>query len=341
MNNNNLQKRSVKFLGSGKYLPKKVMTGEELDRKLWLDPGTTERISGVRQRHYAGEEETNSKMAAYAIMAALENAHLRYDNLDAIINASGTTEQSIPCTGALIQKALGKPDSGTPCFDVNSTCLSFVTGLDVASSLLSVGRFKTIAIVSSEVASVGLNWKETEACSLFGDGAVAFIIQRPEPNETSSTLFGAHMETYSSGSEYCSLKGGGTKLHPRKIKYDESIEDQFLFHMEGRKVFKTAFEKIDSFISNLLAGTNVKLQDFKLIVPHQASASGMALMKRRLGIAEDRWLDILADHGNMIAASIPLGLHYSIQDKRIERGDKVMLVGTSAGLSIGGLAFEY
>src|SRR5207245_1407951 len=119
------------------------------------------------------------------------------------------------------------------CFDINSTCLSFMTALDVAASLLESRRYNRIAIVSSEIASVGLNSRQQEAYSLFGDGAAAAIVERT-PTEETSAILGARMETYSEDSALCRIEGGGTKLHPRKFGPDEFPMEKFLFHMEGR-----------------------------------------------------------------------------------------------------------
>jgi 3-oxoacyl-[acyl-carrier-protein] synthase-3 len=330
-----------KIRGSGKYLPQTVVTGGELDERLGLKPGTTESISGVKQRHFVSAEESNSSMGAEAIRAALQASGLQYSDLDAIVCASGTREQSLPCTAALIQKALMGEDSGTPCFDIDSTCLSFLVGLDLVSALLTVERYRRVALVSSEIASAGLDWSHLESASLFGDGAVAFILEASEGGETTSQMLSTHMETYSSGIDYCRVAGGGTRLHPRKIEYESGQHEKlFLFQMDGRKVFKMAAEMIGKFTDKMLAPIQMRLGDFNLVVPHQASLSGMELMRRRLSIKNERWMSIIEKHGNMISASIPLGLHYALEEGRVKRGDRVLLIGTSAGLSIGGVALE-
>jgi 3-oxoacyl-[acyl-carrier-protein] synthase-3 len=331
--------RRAKILGTGSYLPRRVVPSTELDLKLGLKPGTVENTSGVKNRRYVDDDETTSRMGALAAMAALENAHVKYDEIDAIISTSGTYEQPIPCNAALIQKALGKEDSGIACFDLNSTCLSFAVGMDMLSYMIDAGRYRKVLLVSSEIASVGLNWKQLEACSLFGDGAVAVVLGRTPDNEGSKVLSG-HQATYSAGSDFCEITGGGTRVHPRN--HNVAGEDErFLFKMDGRKVYKMVTQVIPEFLDRLLKPIDMGLNDFKMIIPHQASTSAMELMRRRLKIAEENWMSIIAEHGNMIAASIPLALHKAIEEKRIERGDKVLMIGTSAGFTIGGLAFEY
>lgn len=332
-------KRKLKILGSGCYLPPRIVRGEEIDQKLGLSPGSSERMSGVSSRRYVSDE-TNAQMGGYALMGALENCHLKFEDLDALIYASGSIQQAIPCTSALIQRELGKLNSGIPSFDINATCLSFVTALDVAGSLLVSNRFRRIGIVSSEIASVGLNSKQHEAYSLFGDGAAAVVVERTPENEN-STILAARMATFSDGSGHCTIEGGGTLLHPSKFTGQNIPKERFLFHMEGRKVFRMALELLPEIYTSILKETGLQTSDFKLIIPHQASGSGMELVRRKLDIPSDIYMDILSEHGNMIAASIPLALHIAIRQNRIQRGDKVLLLGTSAGFSIGSIALIY
>jgi 3-oxoacyl-[acyl-carrier-protein] synthase-3 len=331
-----MEKRPLKILSSGSYLPKRVVTAFEVDDRLGIARGKSEQMTGIKERRYVTTESA-SEMGAFALMAALEKSGLKYEEIDAIICASGSMEQAIPSTGALIQRALNRPDIHIPCFDVNSTCLSFVTGFDLASSLLATGRFKTLAIVSTEIASVGLNPAQHEAYALFGDGAAAVIVQKPAEGEGSGVLHAA-MKTYSEGAGYCRIEGGGTRFHPSTQSPDS---DKFLFSMDGRKVFRLVLETIPDFFQEAMRDSGMSLDDIALVVPHQASGNGMELVRRKLNIESSKYMDILAHHGNMIAASIPLALHTAIESGRIKRGDRVMLLGTSAGMSLGMVIFEY
>jgi 3-oxoacyl-[acyl-carrier-protein] synthase-3 len=331
-----IDKRPLKILSTGSYLPKRIVTGAEVDDRLGLAHGKSEQMTGIAERRYV-TDETASQMGAFALMAALEKSGIRYEELDAIICASGSSEQAIPGTAALIQKALNRPEIPIPCFDVNSTCLSFVTAFDLASSLLATGRFRTLAIVSTEIASVGLNPAQHEAYALFGDGAAAAIVTRPAPGEGSGVIH-AHMKTFSEGAGYCRIEGGGTRVHPKTERPDS---EKFLFCMDGRKVFRLVLETIPEFFDEAMRECGLSLNDIALVVPHQASGNGMELVRRKLGIAQEKYMDILSKHGNMIAASIPLALHHAIEQGRIRRGDKVLLLGTSAGMSLGMVIFEY
>jgi 3-oxoacyl-[acyl-carrier-protein] synthase-3 len=337
------QVRLAKMVEMAHYLPKRIVPSTELDLKLLMKPGYLEKLAGVKTRHYVDPElETNSYMGAMAAQAVLKKANLKYEDIDAIVCASGTYEQPIPCTAALIQRAMGKQNSGTPCFDINATCLGFVIGMDVVSSLVEAGRFNRVLLISSEIASVGLPWNQHEACALFGDGAVAAIVERTPVGENSHVI-AAHQVTYSSGAETCQIVGGGTRVHSRNFSVNSTEQDdaRFLFSMDGRKVFKQASEHLPAFAAKLEELTGLNLKDYDYVVPHQASASAMDLMRRKLGIPVEKFANIVEQYGNMIAASIPLALSLGIESGKVKRGSNVLLLGTSAGFSIGAISFVY
>lgn len=310
------------------------MTAEDVSSLTGNDPIWIKEVAGVHQRHFA-TNETASYMGAKAIERALQNTGITYEDLDAVVCASGTAQQPIPCTASLIQEQLGKQTSGTPCFDINSTCLSFVTALDLMSHAIQSGAYKRIVIVSTEISSVGLNNNQKESSVLFGDAACAVIVERSED----SCLLSSHMVTYSEGAHFTEIRGGGTMLHGKNHS-DETKED-FLFDMNGPAVFKLSLKRIDSFMGALLNKAEITMEDIDMVVPHQASGAAMTLMQRKLGVPPEKFMRILERYGNTIASSIPLALHHAIHEGKIQRGDKVLLLGTSAGLSIGGVILVY
>lgn len=336
-----MQARNIKILGTGKYLPAERVTAEELESRLGLEAGWVERHSGVMVRHFAGSE-TASEMGAKAAWAALEAAGLRFSDIDCLVGVSGSREQGIPCTAALIQRAMGQEQSGVPAFDIDSTCLSFVVGLDLMADALQLGRYRRVLLVSSEVASIALNWDDKESATIFGDGAAAAVITRSEPHE-SSAILASRMETYSSAADLSQARAGGSRYHPRRFEGDLQafIEAHCTFEMDGKAIFKLSAQVLPGFVERLLAPTGLTVDDIHLVVPHQASLAALWLVQRRLKVPEDRWMVIAPTHGNMIAASIPTALHEAIQLKRVQRGDRVLLLGTSAGFSVGAVLLEY
>ncbi len=331
-----MQTRPVKILGTGIYLPKAVVTDAEIDQRAQLAPGWTKKHSGVLRRHFVSDE-TMSTMAARAITDALTHAGLTLDDVDCLVATSGTMAQPIPCNAALICEQL-KLRKNIPAFDINATCLSFLTGLDTMSYLVASGRYQCIVLVAAEIASVGLNWNDAETCSIFGDGAAAAIIRRSHENE-SSRILAARIETYPRGAHLAEIRGGGSRQHAKH--FTEANRADYLFHMEGKGIFKIAAETLPDFVERLLTEAKMSWHDFQLVIPHQASMMALHLTRRRLGIPEDKFFIFAENVGNTIAASIPMGLHLAIQAGRLRRGDKALLLGTSAGFSVGGLIFEY
>jgi 3-oxoacyl-[acyl-carrier-protein] synthase-3 len=325
----------IKILGMGKYLPEKIVTSDEIEKKMGLEPGWASEKSGVQKRHFV-THETCSSMGAMALENALKAAGMVYEDLDAIIGASGSYDHPIPYNSCLIQKEMGKGESGTPCWDVDSTCLSFVTALDVVSYLIEAGKYKNVAIVTSEISSKSLNYDEKESATLLGDGAAAAIISKATPEE-GSRILAAEMETYGKGAYYTYVKGGGNALHPN----ESDIFADFTFHMKGRSILEMAFDKLPAFFQKLFSKVDFSIRDLDLFVPHQASKVALEMAKQAFGLSEKQFMNNLATHGNCIAASIPMALHDAIEEGRVKRGDKICLAGTAAGLSIGGLIFIY
>lgn len=329
--------RNVRISGMGAYVPSRFITPEELAKKIGVSKEVLITKVGMKSRYYASKEETSSYMGAQAAKQALEEANLTIEDIDLIVCANGTMQMPIPCTAALIHHELGftKP---IPAYDINSTCLSFITALDITSQLIETNQYKHILIVSTEVASPGLNYNDLESSALFGDGAAAAIISKSLPGE-SSGIVSTHMQTFSEGRSHCTIPGGGSAYHPENWKPETA--DMFQFRMNGKEVFRMALKYLPNFFTELLTSANCTLQDIDCVVPHQASLSAMNIFERRLGIAHSKLVNIIEDYGNMIAASVPTALHFAIQKKQIKRGDRVLLIGTSAGFSIGGIILDY
>ena len=276
-------------------------------------------------------------MGAKAAIQALQRGNTQAEDIDCIISACGVMEQPIPSTSVLIQNKLGLGHSAIPCFDVNATCLSFIKAMDIAADGLTLGRYNKILIVSSEIASCGLNWDSPEAAAIFGDGAAAVLVSAGDSHNPS--LFASHMETYGVWQDICTLESGGTRLLPSDDK--EAFAKGTKFYMDGSEVLKTTLSYIPAFLEKLLDKAKLSMDDIALIVPHQASGFSLRALHTRLGLDQSKIVNVFSQYGNQIAASIPHTLNHAIETKRLNRGDKVMLVGTSAGISVGGIILQY
>ncbi|WP_370979411.1 3-oxoacyl-[acyl-carrier-protein] synthase III C-terminal domain-containing protein [Agaribacterium sp. ZY112] len=366
--------RLVNVRASAVYLPQQCVSSETLDRQQGLAIGSSLSKSGVAVRYYAGQE-TQSQMAKKAIDKALSDAGLELDDIDCLIAASGTMEQSIPCNAAKILAQYGANVS-TCAFDINMTCLSALQALDLAASMIAAKQYKTILIVSSEVASVGLASDDVAVKALFGDGSAAFIVgacptldsleleapsldlAKVESREvdTASTksaqhscraknktpniqIVNSHFRTYPAGVDLCEIRGGGSLYHPSKIEGDYRAYG--VFSMQGKELYRQTASVIDQFLCELLSPVDLQLNHIDWVVPHQASGKGLKRLFKRLGIATDKVVNLLASRGNQISVSIPAALHELLRSYPVKPGHRILLIGSSAGLSLGAMVLVY
>ncbi len=329
--------RYISVLGTGHAVPTQLVTSEELDERLQLPPGTVQKAGGVSQRHFAALHENAAQFASSACHHAIEAAGISLTDIDYLIAASGTMDQGMPGNAALIHRQLGLSPT-IPALDINMNCLSFLAALDTMSWPITAGRYHHVMIVSSDIASCGLNWKTLEASAIFGDGAAAAIVG-PASQGTPSRILSSSQMTLSQGAELCQIPAGGSRFHPSRI--EQPFDPLTLFQMDGKRVFKLASKYLPDFLNKLFQEAGVNQQQIDWVVPHQASHLALTHLAKRLGFAESRVINIFANFGNQIAASLPTALDIAIRDGRIQRGDKLLLLGTGAGLSLGGMVLEY
>jgi len=319
--------------GTGKCLPKRVVTAAEMDRLVQRPAGWTLKHTGVAKRHFV-EAETAPFLGAAALQMAL--ATKGSGQPDLLLSAGGTSHQPIPCTAALIAREMGW--SGLPCLDVNATCLGFIAALEIAASFIASGKHERIAIVCSEIASKGLNWEQPEAAALMGDGAAAVVLSRSEA--PGPAILKTALEAWPEGAALTEIRGGGTSL-PATCYVSGKNDADFLFHMDGPGVFRLAAERIGDFVTGLIGDGADRWNGIDLVIPHQGSLLAMRHLRRRLGIPASKLIEIAGEYGNVIAASLPLALHEAISSGRLRRGQTALLLGTSAGFSLGAALLRY
>ena len=324
----------VRISGTGRALPRHRKTTSKIEQELGLSPGRLERASGVLSRHVCREEDQIS-LAIAASRRALDDAGLEPSQIGLVISGAAVPYQPIPATAPLVMRQLGIADSVAGAFDVNSTCLSFVTAFDIASRQIAAGDVRHALVVSSEVASRALPWAtDPETAALFGDGAGAVVLSQAEEGGCGVTA--SLLRSYPSGYEACTLGAGGTRFD-FATQWDEFAAHS-LFAMDGKVLFRLAAQHFAGFVTELLNRAGWRRDEVDLVVPHQASPAGLAHMIRLTGFAPDRVVNIAAEVGNQIAASIPFSLDMARRRGRIAPGGRLLMLGTSAGLSFGGLA---
>lgn len=326
----------IRIAGTGGVVPAERVTTRALEERFGLEKGRLEAATGVVER-YVCEGESQIDLACTAAKLALEDAGIEASAVDLIIGGCGVPYQPLPATSPLVMQRLGLADGSAAAFDVNSTCLGFLTAFETASRLIEAGQSKTALVFSSEVASRALPWRDQpEVAALFGDGAAAVVLQEAKPGE--GRVVANLMRTYPSAYEACGIGSGGTRFDFHS--QPEEFARHSLFHMDGKELFRVTSRHFNGFVTELLQRAGWRHEDVDLIVPHQASPFALAHMARQTGFAPEKLVDISARYGNQIAASIPFALDIARREGRIAPGARLLFLGTSAGVSFGGMALE-
>jgi 3-oxoacyl-[acyl-carrier-protein] synthase III len=310
----------VKIVGTGRYLPERVETSEELAPRLGVTADWIISHTGVMRRHIS--DLPMAQMAARAARQALGDGPAP----DLIINAGSIPKQLVPDSSVFIQEELGF--SGIPSFTINATSLSFPVALYNAAGLICAGAHRRVLIVSSEIGSRSRNFNESESAALFGDGAGAAVLEAT-PEGESSELLGFRMRTWPQGSSLTEVRGGGTRQHPQD---PTTKPEDNLLHMNGPGMYKMALRRMPAVFKQVFNDCGVAPRDLQAIIPHQTSGRALST-GHRFGLDPDRVISRVQEEGNCIGASIPMALAYAHQEGRITRGGLVLLCGTGAGLS--------
>ena len=307
-----------------------VETAEDLAPRVGRSADWIVRRTGVVRRHVAPPGAAMETLAAAAAREALGDG----PPPDLILNASLTPRQLIPDSSVFIQRELGL--SGIPSLSIHATCLSFLVAFHQACALLTVGAYRRILIVSSEVGSVCRDYDEPESAVLIGDGAAAAVVELP-PEGQDSRLLSYALRTWPEGAELTELRGCGIFRHPN---HAHTVPSDNLFHMNGLGVYKLGRQQVAVLLDELLARGGVRQADISLVVPHQASGPALASL-RHYGFSAEQVVNIIGEYGNCIAASIPMALAVAAREGRLRRGETVLLLGTGAGLSVGGALLRW
>lgn len=319
----------MKIIATGAALPPHKLEAAELDIKLHKPAGYSLKHSGILYRYHADYHMSQAELAVQALDDALIRNDIPPESIDLLISASAIPIQALPYSAAHIIHA-SRLTKGVAGLDVNVSCVSFISALHLAASLLSCGSYRRIAIVSAEFASRGLDWQDEESSLIFGDGAACAIVEKGDGH---SGIIAYLQETHTEGLALCEIRAGGTKCNPRA----GIAPSDFLFHMQGKPLFKLASALIEPYLERLLSQSGLTLAEIATVIPHQASHLSLAHMRKRLKISPEALIDIYRFRGNQVSASIPSALHEAVITDRFKLDCPAMFIGTAAGLTFAGM----
>lgn len=316
-----------KIIGTGSYLPTKVLTNFDLEKIVDTSHDWILSRSGIVERHIAADHELTSDLALQASLSAIAAAGISADEIDLVIVATTTPDHIFPSTACILQDKLGIKNRGAA-FDLQAVCGGFVYAMNTADLYIRSGQAKTVLVVGAEVLSRILDWKDRGTCVLFGDGAGAVVLRASAtPGIISSKL-------HADGSHRGMLKAEGN-VRGGVVQGDPFIK------MEGPAVFKFAVKVLSEVVEEVLAENNLQGSDIDWLVPHQANIRIMEATAKKLGLSMDKVIVTVATHGNTSAASIPLALDIAVRDGRIQAGQNILLEAVGGGFTWGAVLIKW
>jgi 3-oxoacyl-[acyl-carrier-protein] synthase-3 len=316
--------RSV-VLGLGSALPKRRVDNEELAQTVDTTDAWIVERTGIRSRYLAGEGETTASLATDAARKALDHAGVAATEIDLIVLATATPDQTFPSSATKVQAALGINDCIA--FDVHAVCTGFLYALSVADSMLRSGGAKKALVIGAETFSRILDWDDRGTCVLFGDGAGALVLGA---EETDRGILATRLHADGRHNDLLFVDGGpSTTGTVGKVR------------MKGREVFRHAVVNLAAVLNEVLAATGLTADDVDWVVPHQANARILDATARKLGLPAEKVIVTVDEHANTSAASVPLAFDTAVKDGRIKRGDIVVLEAMGGGFTWGAAALRY
>ncbi|APC97811.1 beta-ketoacyl-ACP synthase III [Francisella frigiditurris] len=316
----------AQILGTGSYLPKKILSNEDISKFVDTSDEWIKQRVGIENRHCADEKETTTFMATEAAKEALKASNISAQDIDAIIVATSTADHIMPSTASMVQTQLEINNFKIRCFDVSAACSGFVYALDIAKQYIENNIAKNILVIGSERMTRVLDWSDRSTCVLFGDGAGAVVVSASNEKKILSSLL------FTDGSCIEMLKVGSNLPKERGAPF---TADAHLF-MEGNKVFKSAVSRLSSLADELINDAGIEAKDIDWLVPHQANYRILNATANKINMPMSKVVTTLKDHGNTSAASIPLALDFAIKNKLIKPGDTIISEAFGAGFVWGG-----
>ncbi len=319
--------RSVGIIGTGKYVPERILTNEDLAQLVDTNDEWIVSRTGMKERRIAAEHEATSDLAYKAAVRALESSGITAEQLDLIVVCTVTPDMAFPSTACLVQEKLGAKKAAA--FDLSAACAGFIYGLATASNFVKTGIYNYTLVIGAECLSRITDYTDRNTCVLFGDGAGAAVLG---PVADGRGFQSFELGADGTGQELLKIEGGGSRL-PASV---ETLEDKrHYIYMNGREVFKFAVRIMGSAAEEALAKAGKTKEDIDLFIPHQANMRIIQSAIERLHVPVEKCVINLPRYANTSAASIPIALAEAAEEGRLSEGDTVVLVGFGGGLTWG------
>jgi 3-oxoacyl-[acyl-carrier-protein] synthase-3 len=317
--------KSFGILGIGTYVPEKIMTNFDLEKIVDTSDEWIQKMTGIKERRIAAENEATSDLAYNAAVKALESSNTKAEDLDLIVVATMTPDYFTPSVSAILQKRLGAHHAAA--FDLGAACSGFVYGLETGGNFIATGMYKKVLVIGAEVFSRILDWEDRNTCVLFGDGAAAAVLGKVEEGYG---LIGSHLGADGDLDDVLVIPAGGS----RTPATHETVDNRSHYlKMKGPEVFKFAVKAMPGAVEKVLENTGIDIDELELIVPHQANMRIINSAAKRLKFPVEKFVINLDRYGNTSAASVGLALGEALEKGMIKKGDNIALVGFGAGLT--------
>lgn len=326
-------KRKIKIVGSGFYMPEKILTNADLEKLVDTSDEWIITRTGIKERRIAAPEQATSDMAIEAAKKALADAGRTVDDIDLIVLATATPDTAFPSTACWVQKGLGA--GHVPALDVGAACSGFLYGMIVCESMILSGQNKTVLLIAGETLSRITDWENRNTCVLFGDGAAAVVLE--ESDDESGML--AHYWKADGNLGYLLLQPGGGARMP--VSEEVIKEKAATLQMRGNEVFKHAVKRMGEAAEEVMKKAELTKEDVDWLIPHQANIRIIKATGNRLNLPEEKVFTNIHKYGNVSCVTIPAGLCEMKDEGLVKKGDNIVMVAFGAGFTWVGIAYRW
>jgi len=308
-----------RIIGTGSYLPERILTNDELAIKVETTNDWIVERTGIQQRHIAAEDETTADIAYLSAIKALDAAHTSILDIDLVVLATTTPDNTFPSTATKVQAMLGMEHGAA--FDIQAVCSGFIYALAVGDNFIKAGQAERVLVIGAETVSRILDWEDRSTCVLFGDGGGAVVLAKEEGGKG---ILSTHLHSDGRYSDLLYVDGGPSTT--------QSVGN---IRMSGKEVFRHAVVNLASVVDEALVANSYQRSDIDWLVPHQANLRILSGTARKLGLREEQVVVTVQRHANTSAASIPLALDEAVRDERIQKGQLILMEAMGGGFTWG------